>query len=59
MYWQHRLGKDACGLVPVRVAVPETSAVRLSAEVMLAGATVRVQGISLSAVVVLVRGLSC
>ncbi|TAN08542.1 MAG: hypothetical protein EPN36_00185 [Rhodanobacteraceae bacterium] len=59
MYWQHRLGSDACGLVPVRVAAPAVSATPLSVEVVLGDIALRIHGATVSEVVALVRGLSC
>ncbi|MGH8111058.1 MAG: IS66 family insertion sequence element accessory protein TnpA [Rhodanobacteraceae bacterium] len=59
MYWQHRLGQGARGLVPVRVEAPRTAVAPLSVEVAVASVAVRVQGITLAEVVAWVRGLAC
>ncbi|MGH8148264.1 MAG: IS66 family insertion sequence element accessory protein TnpA [Rhodanobacteraceae bacterium] len=59
MYWQRRLGNDACGLVPVRVEAAAVSTQGLSVEVALAGIALRVHEATVTDVVALVRGLAC
>ena len=59
MYWQHRLGKESRGLVPVRVTTLVAPGSSLSLEVTLAAAVLRVQGITVADVVALVRSLAC
>lgn len=60
MYWQHRVGKQVAGWVPVRVEARTQVSAGWSLELTLAqGATLRIVGASVSDVVTLVRGLSC
>lgn len=60
MYWQHRLGAAAGGLVSVRVdaAVP-AAGTRLSVELTLGALTAQVCDATLADVLAQLRGLAC
>lgn len=60
MYWQHRLGAAAGGLVPVRVAATVPAAgTRLSVQFTLGALSAQVRDASIPDLVTLLRGLAC